>query len=352
MLDRCKAAFYRGSVVLTAWLVLGGERSAFAQSALEPVALAYRAPDACPSFEEFLAEVGRSTSRLRLARKDEAARHFEVVIEDSGTEGLLELEGGNGGERRVSGASCRAVAELLAFAVALAADPEAQPPGSSAVATFPSLGSSPQASPAAVPAAKPGPVVLQAPVNGASPAAPARWQWSVAGAGFATGASSPAVTWGGGGYAEVGLNSVAWAPRFRLGGNYARRTLEVQSLPGEVALTTVFVSFEACSGALRRDALSFLPCLRSQGGTRKGEGLEPLPGRTEALRGFFDLGFGGHLRWRFAGPAFLEWGAAVMFPIVRHEVKVLPNTSVYEVPALGVLGELALGVEFGDQKPD
>jgi hypothetical protein len=352
MLETCKRAFYRSTLALATLLALGGERPALAQTPLEPVALSYRAPQTCPSFEEFLAEIERSTSRLRLARKGEPARRFDVVIEASGTEGHLELDGGNGGERAAKGAGCRAVAELLAFAVALAADPEAHPPeAAGAVAAFPSL-RAPPARPAPLPTSVPVPIATEARTIVPSPTSRARWQWSVAGAGFAAGTSSPAVTWGGGVYVEAGLNSAAWAPRLRLGGNYARKTVEVESPPGRVALTTAFLSLEACSGALRRGALTFLPCLRAQGGTRNAEGLEPLPGRSEALRGFLDLGVAAHLGWRFAGPVFIEWGVAVMFPTVRDQVKILPSTSVYDVPALGLLGELALGVEFGDQTPN
>jgi len=353
MLETCKGAFSRGTLALATLLALGGERSALAQSELEPVALSYQAPESCPSFEEFVAEIERSTSRLRLARKGESARRFDVVIEASGTEGHLELDGGNGGERAANGAECRAVAELLAFAVALAADPEAHPPEPvDAVATFPSLQSAPPPRPPPLPVSLPVPVATEAHTGVPSLSSRARWRWSVAGAGFAAGASSPAVTWGGGVYAEAGLNSVAWAPRLRLGGNYARKTVDVESPPSQVALTTTFLSLEACSGALRRGALTLLPCLRAQGGTRNAEGLDPLPGRSEALRGFLDLGLAGHVGWRFAGPAFIEWGAAVMFPTVRDHVKILPSTPVYDVPVLGLVGELALGVEFGDQTRD
>jgi hypothetical protein len=137
-----------------------------------------------------------------------------------------------------------------------------------------------------------------------------------------------------------------------LGANYARKTLEVASPHGYVDLTAVFLSLEACTGALRRGAFTVLPCLRAQGGSRDVQGLEPLPGRSQALRGFFDLGAAGHLRWRFVGPAFVELGAALMFPTVRDQVKILAGPSVYEVPALGLLGEIALGVEFGDQSSD
>src|SRR4051812_37917621 len=126
MFRRYKRSLGRWDIVSAALVVFSLERSALADVPLEPVALSYQAPEACPSFEQFLTEVQRWTPRLRLARKNEVARRFEARIAESGVEGQLVLEGGGGGERAVKGANCQAVAELLALAVALAADPDAK----------------------------------------------------------------------------------------------------------------------------------------------------------------------------------------------------------------------------------
>lgn len=352
MLQGCRATFWRGSA-LAASLLLVSERAALAEGELEPIVLSYRAPESCPSFEQFVAEIQRSSSRLRLARADETARHFEVVIEPSGNQGHLTLAGGTAGEREASGADCRAVAELLAFAVALAADPDAQPPGTTgAVATFPpvkdepSAGAEPPLDPSSAPPA------VESRVSVERPLSDNRWQWGLAGVGFATGASAPAITWGGGASVELGLNSVALSPRLRLGASYAKKTLEVTAPSGSVALTSTFLTLEGCSAALRRGALTFLPCLRVHGGARNAQGQAPLPGHREVLRGFLDLGAAAHLRWRFAGPVFVEGGAALMFATIQDQIKILPGTPVYDVPAFGALGEVALGVEFGDQNGD
>jgi hypothetical protein len=342
---------YRGRVVYAALMAFGSERAACAETVLEPINLSYRAPPACPTFEQFLAEIQRSTPRLRLASGSEAARRFEVEIEDSGRAGQLALGGEQGGVRAVSGPDCRAVAELLAFAVALAADPEAQPAEPTrGVATFPGLVPAPAATPE--PTATKAKVVVRPPEPIRTPAAAPvghRWRWAVAGVGFATGANLPALSWGGGALAELELQALKWAPHLRLSANYARNTLA--EAPGQVVLTTTFLSFELCSGSLRRGSFTFLPCLRAQGGARHAQGVD-LPEQRGKLRGFFDLGAAGHVRFRFAGPAFVELGAALLFPLVRDTVVILPERSVYEVPALGGLGECALGVEFGDQTRD
>jgi hypothetical protein len=363
MFRRYKRSLGRWVIVSAALVAFSRERSALAGVPLEPVALSYQAPEACPSFEQFLMEVQRWTPRLRLARKNEVARRFEARIAESGVEGQLVLEGGGGGERAVKGANCQAVAELLALAVALAADPDAKPdettPSVGAFEPLPGaepLASKPMVSPAAAgasssgspsPASPASPASL--PTAASSPAPPSRsrgFKWSLAGTGFATGTSTPVVTWGGGGRAELGLSTLPWAPHVRLGANYAKKTVEVP--PGRVVFTTEFISLEVCAGKLRQRAFLFLPCLRAQGGSRRAAG-EDLLGKRSELRAFFDLGLAGHARFYFAGPAFVELGAALLFPTVRDKVVISPEHRVYSVPALGLLGEGTLGVEFGDQ---
>lgn len=339
----------RWCVAFAALFAFGNVRTALAETALEPITLSYRAPEACPSFEQFFADVQRSTARVRLAREGETARRFEVNIEANGLAGRLVLDGGQGGERTASAADCGAVADLLAFAVALAADPDAQPvEPSRGVAAFAAPSPAPPASVEPPPAPTP-PVPPPAPPPAPAPSSAAhgaRLKWAGAGVGFVTGVDSPAPTWGGGVLAELSLNGVTAAPRFRLGANYAKKTLAEEG--GEVALTITYLSFELCSGALHRGSFTFLPCLRAQGGARLAEGVD-LPGQRSELRGFLDLGVAAHVRVRFAGPVFIELGTALLFPTVRDHVVIRPDTPVYAVPAVGALGECALGVEFGDQ---
>jgi hypothetical protein len=346
----------RGIVVIALSVFV---RSARAQTALEPVDLSYRAPEACPSFSQFLAEVQRSTTRLRLGRVGESARHFEVVVEASGRAGHLALDGGSKGERDVSGADCAEVAGLLAFATALAADPDAQPPdATSGVASFPAPNPAP-----VTPAPKPEPAPIVAATEPRRPAsatrrlprARSRNKWSVADLGFASGAIAPPVTWGGGVFGELELSAVTLAPRFRIGADYAYESVAVAT--GTVTLTNELITLETCSGILQRSTLTFLPCLRAEGGVRIAAGHE-VPAARSPRRPVFDLGVAAHVRWRFAGPAFLELGGALLFPTVRDNVVIQQGastsnvSSVYKVPAVGGLGEFALGVEFGDQTPD
>jgi hypothetical protein len=334
-----------------ALIALGFARPARAQTTLEPVDLRYRAPESCPSFSQFLAEVQRSTARLRLAGGAEPARHFDVVVEADGRAGHLILEGGSKGERDVSGVDCTEVAGLLAFATALAADPDAQPPDApTSVAAFPT----PRPAPVTpVPKLAPAPIVttergLAPPAAQRTPRVSGRNKWSVAALGFATGASTPAVTWGAGVFGELELSAVTLAPRVRLGARYSNKTLDVT--PGNVSLTNELVTLEPCSGALHYSSLSFLLCLRAQGGVRIAAGHD-LPDARSQRRPVLDLGAAAHLRWRFAGVAFFELGGALLFPTVHDTVVIQRGATVYPVPGVGGLGEFALGVEFGDQPP-
>jgi hypothetical protein len=201
-------------VALTALLTLGAPRVVHAQAALEPVELSYRAPEGCPSLAELVTEVRRSTPRLRLAKSGDSPRQFAVLVEPSGRIGHLTVDGGAKGVRDVHGADCAEVSRLLAFAVALAADPDAQPPADSSVAAFPSASPArsaasnlppntpPEALPSKTPAAAPR-------ASAPTPAGHAlATRWSAAGFGLVNGNSAPASAWGGSAFAALELSSL------------------------------------------------------------------------------------------------------------------------------------------------
>jgi len=348
------AVFREATVVSLMVFGFGLPRSARAEETVEPIDLSYQAPEGCPSFSQFLAEAQSSGARLQLARAGQVARHFRVVVEPSGRKGQLTVEGRTPGERAAIGVDCTEVANLLAFATALAADPtllrqdapsgtNAPPresiPSSDALFAPPVSGAAAQT--AIAPPLCPAPA---RPVAGASVGVGR--QWSVAEVGLAKGANAPGVSWGGGAFGELALGSVPLSPRFRLGSSYVAKTLP--QAPGTVTLSEVLLMLETCSGVLSRGAFTLLPCLRLHAGAHIAAGRD-LPQATSRTRGFFELGFAAHARWHFARPLFLELGGAWLAPVVRDTVLILPNRVVYAVPAQGALGELALGVEFGDQ---
>jgi hypothetical protein len=154
------------------------------------------------------------------------------------------------------------------------------------------------------------------------------------------------LSWGGGGFGELALAAVPLAPRFRVGAQYVAKSLTQST--GSVTLSEALLTLETCSSVLPTRALTLLPCLRLQGGAHVAAGRD-VPQATSKTRGFLEFGLAAHVRWRFARPLFLEIGGAWLAPVIRDTVLILPNRVVYAVPALGALGELALGVEFGDQ---
>src|SRR5260370_29948963 len=95
----------------------------------DAIPLDYRAPAFCPGVDEFVAQVRRALPRLRLASPEEPAPLFTVTL-DGGATGRLTIasDGAITGSRDVRGASCEEVANVLAFAVALAVDPRATRP--------------------------------------------------------------------------------------------------------------------------------------------------------------------------------------------------------------------------------
>jgi hypothetical protein len=357
------------SIVIAALLALCTPRAAHAQTTLEPVDLSYRAPEECPSFDEFLSEVQRSTPRLRLAKSGAAARHFEVVIEPAGLAGHLAVDGGAKGVRDVQGADCAEVSRLLAFATALAADPDAQPPDAlrdtrtgvdGSVAAFPASIPTATAPPAATAPTQPHEEAPahDVPETTRTRSAALATKWSAAGFGFVKGASAPNLTGGAGVFAGLELSSLFLAPSLRVGAGYDASVVSVEptgaTSPGSVKLSNYLMTLEVCSGALKSATLVALPCLRAQGGARVATGRD-LPPPTGKTRPFLELGLAGHVRWRFARRFFAELGGALLFPTIRDTVFIEPkmaDTIVYRVPWVGGLGELALGFEFGDQNPN
>jgi hypothetical protein len=299
---------------------------------------------------EFLAEVRRSTERLRLAEPDEKARLFEVVIDASGRAGRLLVESGVKGERAVTGVDCAEVSRVLAFAVALAADPDAHAPDVvSNVAAFPEA-----APPPAVATLGEAPAT-ERPARSKQKREPAPAQRlrsntpmsaSFGALYLVKSASAPGLTMHGGAIAELGFGRVPLAPRVRLGGGFGGK--QVTAEQGHVSFSEYFVSLESCA-AFRKSTLTLLPCLRALGGLRTSTG-HGVPQARGATRPYLELGFASHLRWRFSGGLFAELGGGALFPTIRDRVLIVPEPTVYRVPAVAGVAEFVLGFEFADQK--
>ena len=328
-------------LVLTLTLTLTGVAHADPKPAA--IELRYRAPAGCPEMAEFVAEVRRSTARLEVAQPGAGARHFEVVIGDTGRAGLLSVEGGREGERLVQGADCAEVSRVLAFAVALAADPDAhETAGTSNVAAFPATANTATATAPAGPAvgAMPLPPATEYTLAPRSPL-----NWSIGSFYSLKGGSTPKWALAGGLFGELGSSALPLAPRLRLGAGYGRRVLTLET--GYVTFSSYLVTLDVCS-ALGRGRLTFLPCLRALGGLRTTSGHDVPGGRAET-RPFLELGPAVHARWRVLHSVFVELGGALLFPTIQDTILIEPAPVVYRVPAVGGLAEVSVGLEFGDQ---
>jgi hypothetical protein len=332
--------------------LVGLPGSAAAADATEPEAirLVYRAPDYCPSVDGFVEEVRRSVPRLRVTYRDEPVRVFTVILEP-GPRGRLTVskDGLVVGSREVDGSSCEEVASVLAFAVALAVDPNAVPP--------------PRPHPADAPPTPPAPAAPEPagvlPRAISSPrgeeqraAATTRTQvagvthvwWALSAHALVAGALAPSATWGGGLAADIGGRLGVLAPALRFGLDYAT-TAPVVVDGARVTLTNGILWIEGCPHAWQLATLTFRPCMRMDTGVRYAA-AENIPGGHGVLRPWLDLGGMAHLRAALGGPVFVDAGGGVVFAVTQDRVYLSPDITVYTVRLVGGRGELALGVEF------
>jgi len=94
----------------------------------QPIDLAYRAPDTCPSERQFVEMVvGRAAKTLVLSERARGRKFVVTVTQQrKETSGRLEIvAGGTTAARDVSGANCNEVVSALALFTALAIDPSA-----------------------------------------------------------------------------------------------------------------------------------------------------------------------------------------------------------------------------------
>jgi hypothetical protein len=297
---------------------------------LETIRLVYDAPAACPNVDRFLGEVRRAASRLRVTSGDESVRLFTVRLQmEGGPRGRLSIaeNGAIIGARDVQGKTCDDVASVLAFAVALAVDPNAAAPP-----------------PAPAPSEERRPI-SPAPSPEMAPASTPTW-WGLSARALAADGLAPNPMLGGGVSVDLGGRAGAWAPAARFGLEYASSAPAPHD-GGNVHFSDAFLSLEGCPTAWDFGALTLRPCARVDGGLRMTEG-EGIPGARRVVRPWFALGAMVHLRDRVVGPFFVDLAGGALFALVRDQVFSYPDApeAVHRVPLVSGRGELALGFEF------
>jgi hypothetical protein len=353
-----------------------------ARADTEAIRVEYRGEAGCPSSEQFVAQLLRRTSKVRLATASEPARTFMVVIERDATgySGSLTIRehGGETFARKVAGRECAAVADALVLSTALAVDPtsveppapdtppappeqpEPRPPTGSTTA-----GESGRESAKPVPAPEPEDqarlepepdedvevvVVEQEPAH-EIPIPPPIWRerWSLA------------ISLG----PELRLEN---APRDAFGG-----TLSVAAYPPDTArplasigmaltlLQSLEESIDGAAAAFRfllarpfvcallvRPAQYFevMPCLATELGSVTGEG-SGLPNPSTEHRFWFALGAELRLETTIADRVILGAGGGAVFPLTRYRFEFEdPQTRIYEVPSVGFSASARLGLRF------
>ena len=325
------------------WLAIGlvlASSPARAEPEAEAIRLVYDAPPGCPSASELEARVRASAPRVRVMTNDAPVRVFTVSVEEGASpRGRLTItkDGAVIGTRDVTGARCDEVASILAFAVALAVDPNATPRYAEDAPAAPIPTHEP---------AKPTGRVIDAPAIAAAPSAsPTTWGLSVHT--LAAGGLAPNPTLGGGISGELGAHAGALVPSFRLGVEYAE-SAPVSNDGARVTFADALAFLEACPTAWALGRLSLRPCARIGGGLRI-TASEGIPGAHSVTRPWLDLGATLHLRARIAGPVFVDLGGGPLFPLLRDRVYFSPDSpefTVHEVPSIGARGEIGVGLAF------
>lgn len=358
---------------------LGNARRAIAQSVEEPIRLSYRALPSCPSREEFLGKL-RERARVREAKPEEPARHFEVTIEGSrrGFSGHLVIYGAEGkSARQLEAPTCAELARALTLVARLAVDPSAIPEietphdeGSTkadgAVTDRNSFkdneGAVDKDSAVDRGSAKdtddPADALLREPPESAElddelpeeESAPrsleARaFQRELRAflGGARLGAMAPSPLW-----AVRAGTELEWAgrpilsPALRLAFEYAPR-IGFPAAGGRGHVRYLGATLTGCPLALRAGPLGVRACATGNAGWIRSDS-SGVPNPDGASRPWVDLGPEGRL-FAEAGSVRLELGAAWIFPLVRDRYY-LADQLIYRVPKGGLRAGLDLSLQF------
>lgn len=323
-----------------------------ASAAEEAIALDYSAPSACPSPAEFQAQVRGFIPAVSVVPRAAAARAFEISIDESGTFGQLRLSSEQGaGWRSAQGADCAEVARLLAFAVALVLDPQLQlqEPPSAAANHFQDA---PPLDPGILP--RPLPAFLvplpASPENRAASTAERRARpakQSLSAVGSVASALSPTASYGVGALYGIAGSWGSLEPQMRVGASYFT-SADASRDGATVKFFEVLGAVEGCPTAFEVVGIELWPCLRVDLGIRS-TGSSNIPGANTRVRPWLSVDALVHARFRLAPPLFLELGGGAIVPAWHDRVFLEPNMTVHQVPAVGFLGQMAVGIEFGDR---
>jgi hypothetical protein len=328
-----------------------------ARAQTEAIRIEYQADPGCPLPAEFVAQVLRRASSARLASPSESARRFEISIVRRGVDFAGSLVVRNTSEpavaREVTGSECDEVAEALVLSTVLAIDPTAQRAPAASAEDTRSTASAPADRSSAN---DPEPEAPREPLEKASPAArevdpPA----SAAAPGFAYGLSiGPQLQSGSAPTLALGV-SAALEAQPRTHGLLGGLALELAFLQtadhrtqGAASSFRFFLARPKLCGVAARlgRAVSLGPCVGAQAGVVVASGAEISVARTER-RFWAAAEIPIRLQLEASKSWIIQLEAGAVMPLTRYRyVFQQPETSIYEVPALGFAGGLKLGTRL------
>jgi hypothetical protein len=322
----------------------------------EPIRLTYEAPQACPDEVSFVERIRARTTRARIARPGEAARVFDVRLDGgppfSGSMTVTDVDHSEGA-RHVQADSCDEVADALALVVALAIDPRA----SAQPATAP---------PILVPSPSPRPHPVSTGRDkrpwGRAPRASLAERFGERTPKNATAAPSTqslfagadlAVTSGVAPDSMVGaspyvgwraISTTAFAPSIRIA--LVRATSSTgAAASGSAGFLWTVGRLDACPVAWAVDRLRATACTRLEAGTLEAAGGNVQAPQTR-LRAWFAAGPLARMEWSFLGPVFLDAEATALFRATNDRFYFIPDTTIYQVPIVGMGAAVGVGTHF------
>jgi hypothetical protein len=326
----------------TVCAVLAFAAPSLADAPVEPVRLAYTAPDGCPSQAEVERALASKLGEATLARPEQLARRLEIAIApiESGFRAQLQLvdRAGNRVSRHVSSPTCAQAAQAIVLVAVLAAKAQRQTEAPS----------DPLPPSESVPAAKPEPD-RPAPASFPSSPPPSKIDGGATelllSIGAATGVG-PGIAPGIGlaGRWSLGRAGPSFVLLAAVHDSFARETAAAEARFRRISAGIVACPFEPrLSGSL-----ALAPCAGYELGAHSGraydDGERVVRGRSESLF-FAQALLALRLRSRFDA-VVLELGPDLGLQLFENEFALRPNERVYEVPAVTGAVRLAIGLNF------
>jgi hypothetical protein len=300
--------------------------------------LDYSADAGCPDKSELVRQVARRARDAELVETGGQWR-FVVRLSRSGAqaEGTV-VSRTTEPPRRVSGASCAAVAEAVALIVAVTLDPslilDLNPP------TLPAEPSPPQST---LPprTAEPAPLASEPPRTSSSV------EFALGAGGWIIAGPAPSSLLGVSVFGELASGAVG-RPRLRLALSHATTgSIDVGSGAAHFELSSA--RLEGCPAGFGRGSFELVGCLDLEAGRVAAEGLSRGAVRQtqESSRLWFELGLMGRLAWSPVSPLQIELSSGVGFPFTRRAyIFENPREIVHEPPLIAARVGLGLAARL------